>query len=34
MAEKRRVISPDLVIHPGETIYDISAGNFKPLKRR
>lgn len=23
MAEKRRVISPDLVIHPGETIYDL-----------
>lgn len=23
MAEKRHVISPDLVIHPGETIYDL-----------
>ena len=23
MAEKRRVISPDLVIHPGETIFDL-----------
>ena len=23
MAENRRVISPDLVIHPGETIYDL-----------